>query len=484
MTTPFTDPAALDALLRSSTPVEHERATNVVNFPKLTSGKPSETPVKLGRDLPDLPMQVAQLADCVDTFRRWLHMPDPGALMVTLATVAANRAPGDPVWLLLVGPPGGGKTETLAPLSTLRDVHPAATLTEAALLSGTPKKEHDASAKGGLLRQIGDFGIIVAKDFGSVLSMNRDARAAVLAALREVYDGSWTRHVGTDGGKTLSWSGKVGLIAGCTPAIDSHHAVIGSMGERFVLYRLPKTDADAQVRRALGHVGQERSMRLELGAAVETVLRGVDEARLAAAADSETVERLVAIATLAVRCRSAVERDGYNREVLLIPEPEAPARLALVLLRLLNGLAAIGVDQAQSWRLATKCALDSMPALRRSVIEELMEGHPLLTTTQVAERIAYPTTTTRRALEDLTAHGIVQRFPQGRGEADLWQSSEWAMSRWWQSVPEKSGDTEAEHEPTGSDLSITPPLRVYDDFSGTPLWDPERATDDDAEPVA
>ena len=30
------------------------------------------------------------------------------------------------------------------------------------------------------------------QDFGSVLSMHREARAAVLAALREVYDGSWT----------------------------------------------------------------------------------------------------------------------------------------------------------------------------------------------------------------------------------------------------------------------------------------------------
>ena len=33
--------------------------------------------------------------------------------------------------------------------------------------------------------------------------MNRDTRAKVLAALREVYDGRWDRNVGTDGGRTL-----------------------------------------------------------------------------------------------------------------------------------------------------------------------------------------------------------------------------------------------------------------------------------------
>jgi hypothetical protein len=434
------------------------------------------------------------LAGCVETFRTWMHMPDPGGLITVIAVVAANRAAGDPVWILLVGPPGGGKTETLGPLAQLSDVHPTATLTEAALLSGTPKRDHAQAAKGGLLKQIGDFGIIVCKDFGSVLSMNRDARASVLAALREIYDGSWTRHVGTDGGRTLEWSGKVGLIAGCTPAIDSHHAVIGAMGERFVLYRLPPTDADAQVRRALSHVGHEAAMRRELSEAVQKVLSSVDTGQLVALADEATTERLVTIATLAVRCRSAVERDSYSREVQLIPEAEAPARLALVLLRLLNGMLAIGVDEPTAWQLVTKCALDSMPALRRSVLEDLMRRTGPASTTEVAERVRYPTTTARRALEDLAAHGIVVRQAQGQGRADLWQASAWARGRWPTvpekseasvavpgSVPEKSEGTNAEHGIEGDSPPITPPLRIYNNFSGTPLWDPEMATDDDAE---
>jgi hypothetical protein len=148
------------------------------------------------------------LTECVATFQRWQHMPDPSPLYVVLATVAANQAPGDPVWLLLVGPPGSAKTELLAPLVVLPNVHSAATLTEASLLSGTPKRDQAKDAKGGLLREIGEYGIVVAKDFGSVLSMHRDTRAATLSALREVYDGSWTRHVGTDGGKRLHWQGR------------------------------------------------------------------------------------------------------------------------------------------------------------------------------------------------------------------------------------------------------------------------------------
>ena len=187
---------------------------------------------------------------------------------------AANRMDGDPVWLMVVGPPSGGKTESIIAIATLPDVRLGATLTEAALLSGTPKKQ--SVGKGGLLREIGAFGILVLKDFTSILSMNRDQRGQLLAALREIFDGSWTRHVGADGGRTLEWSGKLGLIAGCTAAIDSHHAVMSVMGERFLLYRLPRIDPAKQAERALANAGQVRVMRKELAVAVRQLFTGLD----------------------------------------------------------------------------------------------------------------------------------------------------------------------------------------------------------------
>src|SRR5262249_22743054 len=152
---------------------------------------------------------------------------------------------------------------------------------------------------------------------------------------------SWTRHVGTDGGRTLHWTGKVGLVAGCTPTIDRHHGVIGAMGERFLLLRLPEVDSDEQAKRALAHAGRERKMRDELAAAVRRLFaRGL---RNPAELDGNEIRRLVSLSTLAVRCRSSVERDGYSREIELIPEPEAPTRLIVVLKRLLAGLDAIGI---------------------------------------------------------------------------------------------------------------------------------------------
>lgn len=92
--------------------------------------------------VPPVPQALPAVDACVEAFRRYLHLPDPGPVYVALATVVANRRPGDPVWTLLVGPPGCGKTEVLGPLTALPDVWPAATLTEASLLSGVPRKEH------------------------------------------------------------------------------------------------------------------------------------------------------------------------------------------------------------------------------------------------------------------------------------------------------------------------------------------------------
>jgi energy-coupling factor transporter ATP-binding protein EcfA2 len=365
--------------------------------------------------------------ETVATFRRWLHMDDADSLLATLGTIAANRLEGDPVWLLLVGPPGGGKSEILNALSGLSYTRTAGTLTEASLLSGTPKKDHATASKGGLLMEIGEFGIIVAKDFGSILSMNRDSQAQTLAALREVYDGSWTRLVGTDGGRSLHWAGKVGFVGGVTPTIDRHHAVMGAMGERFMLFRLPNVDADTQARRALSHAGKEKRMRKELSDSVAAVLD--DQAMLAREPDEDEIDQLVALGTLVVRARSAVERDNYTREIELVPGSEAPTRFTIMLKRLLTGMYAIGMDRPAAWRVLAKVGLDSIPALRLSIMAALADYDGTLSTNDLATAVRHPATTTRRSCEDLVAHGLLELTRQGEGKAHLWELTTFARER-------------------------------------------------------
>jgi hypothetical protein len=362
----------------------------------------------------------------VATFQRWLHLPDPGALYVTLAAVIANRLPGDPLWLQLVAASSSGKTEILFSLGGLDEVTTAATMTEAALLSGTPKRDRTAGASGGLLVKIGEYGILTLKDFGSVLSMHRDARAAVLAALREIYDGSWDRHVGVDGGRTLHWDGKLGLIAGVTTVVDSHHAVMDSLGSRFAFYRVEVDERAEQGMRALNHRAGARTMRAELRDAVTGFFANLE------LPDGDTLtkadkQRLVMLADLVTMARSPVERDRLSRDIELIPDPEAPARFALMLAALLEGLRVIGLDDEQAWRLVSKTAFDSMPAQRRRVLE-LLATTEAATTKEAALALGLPTTTARRTLEDLTAHSVVVRDTGEKG--DTWRLSAWTKDRY------------------------------------------------------
>ena len=363
-------------------------------------------------------------------FQKWLHLPDPDPLYAVLGAIAANRRPGDPIWLLIVSPSSWGKSELLSSAAVLPDTFSAATLTEASLLSGTPSRDKAKDAKGGLLRVIGSYGILLCKDFGSILNMSHDARAATLSALREVYDQSWTRHVGTDGGRTLHWEGKVGFLGGCTPTIDRHHIVMSSMGERFVFIRIPTESAAKLAVQALKHAGQEKAMRAELSGAVKTFFEGLTLDPDIPEMTPEERTRLIALTCLAVRCRSSVERDRQSRDIELIPGAESPGRLTRVAASLLSGLHVIGLPRKDAWRVMTRVILDSMPLLRRAVLLTMAESQDdSMTAKQVAETCNYPTTTARRQLEELACYSVVKRAGGGQGKADLWSLTEWTRAQ-------------------------------------------------------
>ena len=73
------------------------------------------------------------------------------------------------------------------------------------------------------------------------------SKGSGVGALREVYDGYCVRDVGTDGGRKIEWRGRLGIVGACTTAWDQAHAVIASMGDRFVCIR-----ADSSVGREEG----------------------------------------------------------------------------------------------------------------------------------------------------------------------------------------------------------------------------------------
>jgi MarR family len=238
----------------------------------------------------------------------------------------------------------------------------------------------------------------------------------VLAALREIYDGAWTRHVGSDGGKTLTWRGKLGLIFCATEVYDAHYSVIGSLGDRFLLCRL-EPDTDKQFDKALIHTGAATTvMRAELAEAVAKLFpEKLPEPRRLDSSEQSRLERLV---RLVVRLRGGVERDRRTRELEYIYGAEGTGRLGLSLERLLAGLDTLGLERDIAFSVVKRVAMASTPPVRRRAYEALIT-HPM-TTQRVADKLRLPKTTAKRALEELVAHGLVVRT-RDEGGADKWR---------------------------------------------------------------
>jgi hypothetical protein len=99
------------------------------------------------------------LDDVHAVFRKWLGKTyDIDTLDAVLATAAAAKLPGDPLWLVVISGPGNAKTETVQALAGAGAVVSSTISSEGALLSGTASKQRVKGATGGLLRSLGDRG--------------------------------------------------------------------------------------------------------------------------------------------------------------------------------------------------------------------------------------------------------------------------------------------------------------------------------------
>jgi hypothetical protein len=374
----------------------------------------SATFAALGGPLTDTEL----LAETHRVYRRWLGDDyDLGVLDVVLCAAAAEQLTGDPPWVLIIGGSGAAKTETIVPLEGA-GAHVISTISgEAALLSGTPQKDRAEDATGGLLRKIGNSGLLVIKDVTSILSMSRDARQMVLGALREIYDGRWSRDVGAEGGPTLNWSGRLVVIGACTTAWDAAHGVIAMMGDRFLLVR-PRTGGRLVAGlQAMMNVSSEEEMRADLCETVGKLLtiapgRGPQLTR-------EENLSILGLADLITRTRTAVAR-SFNGQPEFAHAIGMPTRLAKQLAQLVRGGLALGMARSEAMAVAERCAADTMPPLRLLLLADVA-AHKDSTTMDVTTRVQRTRMTVDRGLQELYLLGLFTRNSIAYGnERERW----------------------------------------------------------------
>jgi len=329
--------------------------------------------------------------------------PDLQAARAVIASVCSHRQKGAPVWPMIVAPPGSMKTHLLDGLDGLPQIHFIDQVTPKTFISGQIEDSTKRSkVPASLLHRIGDDGIIVYPDFSTVLGMKHDDKASVLADMRRIYDGHLSKEFGTgDNVAKRAWKGRITFVVAVTPAIDGFYSVFQTLGERFVMIRWPRTDGmDA----ALAAMNQNTEQaKGELKAAVRAFFDQLPDINPELPPDIQ--RKIAALTEIAVRGRTHVPRSGYNKDIVYVPEPESPTRLAQQLAQLAKGAALLEGQPTVSeadYALVRRVAFDCLPPARAKILKSLIQTGDL-------KDAEMPASTLKYATEELEAHGLLSR---------------------------------------------------------------------------
>jgi len=344
---------------------------------------------------------MTKLDRCKAVYKKWLLISDEDVLDILFAAALSLWLPGDRVWLFLIAPPGGTKTELLRALGGLPEAYSLSSLTAHSLISGISKKEsYD------LLPRL-DGKLFIVKDFTVILSRPSVEQAEIFSQLRDAYDGYHAKFFGSGVGKK-EYNASFVLIAGVTPVIEKLREVHQTLGERFLKLRI-RHEETATIKRAWQLAGREDKMREELANATCEFFSWAQR-RAGRFGDSARFEGpLTALAELTAKLRSTVERDHYH-EVALLPEPEIGTRLAKQFRVLLRAIFSL-YEQPEPERclaLIRRVAGDTVPPERLRVLRSIAHRNCSVSK-QVQASVRLPRSTTERMLEDLWLLGLLDR---------------------------------------------------------------------------
>jgi len=402
-----------------------------VDTPRLKQGDTPEAQLIDG-DSPEVVEGDLDLEKEFAVYQKWMHLPDEHVLEIMFGSIFANLyISGDPVWLFLVAPPGGSKSELLMSLVKCIQITCLTSLTPHSLISGYTWGSEGKDPS--LIPQL-DGKILVLKDFTTITSMHFAARDEIFGILRDVYDGKTEKQFGT--GLRREYTSKFGILAGTTPVIDSFSTIHQSLGERFLKYRIQidtHINEEKKIMRALANINNELVMREEMqGAAFRIMSKHVDEKL--PEFPQQYLKKVIALAQFCAKMRGVVVRDNYTQQVLYKPSTEVGTRLAKQLMKLgigigiMRDLKELGLRE---YLCMCKVALHTCPDRLISIIYTLYrsgkeDGLHELKTKEISEFTRLPSATVFRLLEDLYLLNVVRRT--GKNSKYYWSIDDSIMS--------------------------------------------------------
>ena len=352
-----------------------------------------------------------KLSELKDVFKKWLFIgSDEEVIDVILSAAVDRRIKGDPLWMALISPSGGTKTELVRSLKN-DDIYTLDSVTAHTFISGKVDKDEEGKPIPvlGILKEI-DKKVLVIKDFTVLLGKRREDRDEIFSQLRSLYDGYIEFAFGTSA-QPVRIEANIGLIIACTPAIDTFTKMYLQLGERFLKIR-HHPDSKKATHKALQNLGKEEQMRDELIDATSRFLKylNFDDTPTI----SEMYSLLIEDISLSVAIlRTPVPINFWKFEINDAAQPvtEYPTRLVKQLMKLAYSLAIIrGRKNVTKEDLETvkRVARDTCVPNRVAVIKNMLTPpNAQFTTSTIARNAKIPLATCWRELKEMEYLGLV-----------------------------------------------------------------------------
>lgn len=348
---------------------------------------------------------------------RWYHEPDIEALKICFCALLSHFYPDEPpLWILMIGPSGAGKTDIVAQcLVNIPGAQIIGDLTPKCFLSGMQHAKEEPS----LLVSGGPSQLWISKEFTSFASMRYEDRALVAAQLRNVWDGEVTTNTGAG---RRAWKGKVSFLAVAPPEFEDHWAALRGLGERFITLRwrgpVSRKEINERMRKANGH-------RIEIRERVKQYVMRLFEQRWQTniMPASGEMEQLDTTSELVCWLQTPVERySDRDRSIKRRPDVGMPSRIGFALSQIVRTYNDVFHNEPGAVNLAARLALDTIPPERREVLSTVpFRGS--ISYRQIKAAADIPETTLRRTIEDMQWLKIL-KFPD---EGKKWPDRETSL---------------------------------------------------------
>jgi hypothetical protein len=289
--------------------------------------------------------------------------------------------------------------------------------------------------KGLLPKLQGRDALITITDFSAMLgdeTKSESTKTELFNALRDIYDGAYVRDIWPE---ALSWTGRLSIIASCTPAYDRFTKHSDALGTRWLIYRQREPehgDLLSMSRMVLDREG----LRAQREAARDATTPIIEAARArvqSVSIDNGFKDEIIRAGLLAAYGRASVPR-GWNGEIDGLVDHEGPGRIIQNLHSLARGLTALEIRPERVRRIVLHAAYSSIPPARAKVLRSLAQADEPLSTNTVRREVDASWRPIRQALEDMRAVNLVHSermtapmqddSEQGKTDPILWSLSD------------------------------------------------------------